>query len=58
MPRKNKPARELTTREALRSLFPDKVVAHADEMVNKTDKTRDPFHRRSREAHPGSSVQS
>ena len=58
MPRKKKPVRELTTREAIRSLFPKKVVAQADEMVNKTRKMPGPSHRRSRESHPGSSVQS
>ena len=58
MPRKKKPVRELTTGEAIRSLFPKKVVAHADEMVNKTRKTRDPSHRRSRESRPGSKLQS
>ena len=29
MPRKKKPVRKLTTREAIRSLFPKKVVAQA-----------------------------
>ena len=57
MPRKKKPVRELTRGEAIRSLFPEKVVAQADEMVNKTPKTRDPSHRRYRESPPGSSVQ-
>ncbi len=57
MPRKKKPVRELTTEEAIRSLFPEKVVAHADEIVTKTRKAPGPSHRRSRESLPGSSVQ-
>ncbi len=57
MPRKKKPVRELTTKEAIRSLFPKKVVAHVDEMLNKTGKKGDPPHRRSGDFHPGSSVQ-
>ena len=57
MPRKKKPVRELTTTEAISSLFPKKVVARADDIVNKTRKTGDPSHRRSKESHPGSSVQ-
>ena len=57
MPRKKKPVRDLTTVEAIRSLFPMKVIAHADEIVKKTRKTPVPSHRRSREPHPGSSVQ-
>ena len=57
MPRKKKPVRELTTREVIRSLFPKKVIAQADEMVSKTRKMFAPAHRRSKESHPGSSIQ-